>query len=150
MFEELLPEKYFPIYHWINTGERIVMYITLFAISWGHITYYFTYLCSVCLFFLQGVSHEEGSKMNPLRSILSSFDEDDFIVLKLDIDTASIELPLVKQLLDGGENGIYHKLIDQFYFEHHVHMKEIAKNWKSTMSKCVFLNIFLYVTQKTQ
>ena len=31
VFEELLPEKYFPIYHWINTGERIIIYI-LFAV----------------------------------------------------------------------------------------------------------------------
>lgn len=54
-------------------------------------------------------------------------------LLSLYSDTGSIELPLVKQLLEGGENGIYHKLVDQFYFEHHVHMREIAMNWKSTM-----------------
>lgn len=143
VFEELLPEKYFPIYHWINTGERIIIYIIVCCISWGNLYYllFFTYLCSVSLFF-QGVSHEEGSKMNPLRSILSSFDEDDFIVIKLDIDTGSIEVPLVKQLLDGGENGIYHKLIDQFYFEHHVHMKEIAGSWGSSMRKCVYSTSF--------
>ena len=136
MFEELLPEKYFPIYHWINTGERIMIYHCLYIL--GDVLLIILHISVLFLSFFQGVSHEEGSKMNPLHSILSSFNEDDFIVMKLDIDTGSIELPLVKQLLDGGENGIYHKLIDQFYFEHHVHMKEIAKNWKSTMSKCVF------------
>ena len=58
-----------------------------------------------------GVSAEEGSKMNPINSILEKFDEDDFIVFKLDIDTASIEVPLAYQLLEGGKDGIYHRLV---------------------------------------
>ena len=70
--------------------------------------------------------------MNPLHSILKQFNEDDFIVVKLDVDAAFVEHPLARQLLED-EDGIYHKLVDQFYFEHHVHMKEIANNWKSTM-----------------
>lgn len=69
--------------------------------------------------------------MNPLHSILSQFNEDDFIVVKLDIDTSSIEVPLAHQVLDGGPDGIYHRLIDQFYFEHHVHIKEIYGWYKS-------------------
>ena len=42
--------------------------------------------------------------MNPLNSILQKFKEDDFIVLKLDIDINTIELPLAHQLLAGGVN----------------------------------------------
>jgi hypothetical protein len=64
---------------------------------------------------------------------LSTFDEDDFIAIKLDIDTSFIELPLTQQLLAVGKDGIYHKLIDQFYCEHHVHLGELAANWKKTM-----------------
>ena len=79
------------------------------------------------------MTHEEGHKLNPLHSILSTFDEDDFIVVKLDIDTAWIEVPLAHQLLKGGKDGLYHKLIDQFYFEHHVHLGEMKKKWKQTM-----------------
>lgn len=71
--------------------------------------------------------------MNPLHSILSTFDEDDFIVIKLDIDTNFIELPLAQQLLAGGKDGIYHKIVDQFYFEHHVHLDELAPCWNSSM-----------------
>ena len=67
--------------------------------------------------------------MNPIDSILTKFDEDDFIVFKLDIDKASIEIPLAQQLLNGGTNGIYHRLVDQFYFEHHVHIKEMRPFW---------------------
>ena len=66
---------------------------------------------------LVGVSEKESDKLNPLHSILKKFDEDDFTVVKLDIDTPSIELPLASQILEGGEDGIYHRLIDQFYCE---------------------------------
>jgi hypothetical protein len=55
--------------------------------------------------------------LNPLPSILQKYNKDDFIVFKLDIDTTSIEMSLAHQLLEGDENGLYHRLIDQFYFE---------------------------------
>jgi hypothetical protein len=99
VYENLLPEKYFHNYHWINVG----------------------------------VNHEEGHKLNPLHSILSQFDEDDFIVVKLDIDAARVELPLAHQLLEGGKDGLYHKLIDQFYFEQHVNLAELRFNWQQSM-----------------
>jgi len=78
-----------------------------------------------------GVSKDKGDKLNPLRSIVKAFDEDDFIVVKLDIDTSSIEVPLVHQLLE--ESDIFSKLIDHFYFEHHVHLGELNQNWGRTM-----------------
>jgi hypothetical protein len=77
-----------------------------------------------------GVQSQKDGKLNPLHSILKKFNEDDFVVIKLDIDTASIELPLAKQLL---EDESIAKLVDQFYFEHHVHMKEMARIWRSAM-----------------
>jgi len=76
-----------------------------------------------------GVSAEKEGKLNPLHSILSHFDEDDLIVVKLDIDTASVEVPLAKQLL---ADESLHKLVDHFYFEHHVHMDEIKPWWGSS------------------
>lgn len=95
VYTNLLPEKYFMAYHWINVG----------------------------------VNPEDGNKLNPINSILEKFDEDDFIVFKLDVDTAWVEYPLALQLLKGGTNGTYHRLVDQFYFEHHVHLKELAPYW---------------------
>ena len=86
------------------------------------------YICTV-LSFTTGVTSDEGSKLNPLESILKEFDEDDFIVLKLDIDSPDIELPLAKQILED-KDGIYGKLIDQFYFEHHVKMAEMRGFWR--------------------
>ena len=53
------------------------------------------------------MTKEEGHKLNPLHSILKQLNEDDFVVLKLDIDTPNVEIPLVKQLLEDKE-GIDH------------------------------------------
>jgi len=100
--------------------------------------------------FTPGVSAEDGNRLNPLHSILQKYNEDDFIVFKLDIDTTSIEMSLVHQLLEGGENGIYHRLIDQFYFEHHVHMSEIAYAWNETMDGTIkdSLDLFTGLREK--
>jgi len=46
-----------------------------------------------------GVSAKRNDKLYPLVSIFKTFNEDDLIVVKLDIDTCSVELPLVNQLL---------------------------------------------------
>ena len=72
-----------------------------------------------------GVSAGPKSKLNPLHSILGQFDEDDFIVVKLDVDTHAVEWPLCKQLLQGEE---FNNKVDQFYFEHHV----IWESWFPT------------------
>eukprot|EP00588_Corethron_pennatum_P001021 CAMPEP_0194288090 /NCGR_PEP_ID=MMETSP0169-20130528/36099_1 /TAXON_ID=218684 /ORGANISM="Corethron pennatum, Strain L29A3" /LENGTH=375 /DNA_ID=CAMNT_0039034995 /DNA_START=607 /DNA_END=1734 /DNA_ORIENTATION=+ len=79
-----------------------------------------------------GVTKNKKGKLNPLHSIVKQYSEDDLIIVKLDIDTASIEVSLAHQLLQDKDN-VYHKLIDQFYFEHHVHQKELAPFWKLSM-----------------
>mmetsp|Transcript_16627 Transcript_16627/g.20317 ORF Transcript_16627/g.20317 Transcript_16627/m.20317 type:complete len:442 (+) Transcript_16627:173-1498(+) len=97
VFNELLPKKYMPSYHWINAG----------------------------------VSSEIGHVLNPLDSILRQYNKDDFIIVKVDIDTADIEMPLVHQLL---EDASFHGgVVNQLYFEHHVKMKEMAPIWRSAM-----------------
>ena len=57
--------------------------------------------------------------------------EDDLIIVKLDIDTPSVEMPLVQQLLHDAR---LYSLVDHFYFEHHVHMREIAVHWRASMT----------------
>jgi hypothetical protein len=39
------------------------------------------------------------SKLNPLQLLLDNYNQDDFIVVKLDIDKSAIEVPLALQLL---------------------------------------------------
>ncbi len=124
VYQKLLPERYFPAYHWINVGETVCSCVEIFMTD-AHSDHSCPY---------EGVNPEAGNKMNPINSILESFDEDDFIVFKLDVDTPTVELPLALQILNGGANGIYHQLIDQFYFEHHVHLLEISSQWGSSMN----------------
>jgi hypothetical protein len=77
-----------------------------------------------------GVSSEVSSKNNPWTLLLENYNADDMIIVKLDVDTGSIELPLTQQLLN---NPRFHRLVDHFYFEHHVKMFEIAYAWNETM-----------------
>eukprot|EP00553_Chaetoceros_curvisetus_P002520 CAMPEP_0204617688 /NCGR_PEP_ID=MMETSP0717-20131115/4597_1 /ASSEMBLY_ACC=CAM_ASM_000666 /TAXON_ID=230516 /ORGANISM="Chaetoceros curvisetus" /LENGTH=335 /DNA_ID=CAMNT_0051631287 /DNA_START=81 /DNA_END=1088 /DNA_ORIENTATION=+ len=78
-----------------------------------------------------GVNSDENAKLNPLNSIVKQFTEDDLVIVKLDIDTSFIELPLAKQLLED-KDDIYHRVVDQFYFEHHVHLRDMMPAWKKT------------------
>ena len=72
------------------------------------------------------VETSPDSKQNPWKALLSKLSPNDLVVIKVDIDTASVELPLVRQLLQDK----YALLVDHVYFEHHVRMKELTeKNW---------------------
>jgi hypothetical protein len=73
-----------------------------------------------------GVSTVPGSPLNPFTTLLDKYNEDDLVIVKLDIDTPTLELPLALQLLKDKRFG---KLVDQFYFEHHVHLAELAIEW---------------------
>lgn len=88
-----------------------------------------------------GVSADPTSLLNPLKLILENFHEDDLIVIKLDIDTSSIEVPLAMQLL---QDDRYSKLIDHFYFEHHVGNAELAASWKKSMKGSVKESLDLF------
>jgi hypothetical protein len=88
-----------------------------------------------------GVSADPDSTLNPLKLLLENFREDDLIVVKLDIDTASIEVPLALQLL---KDDRYSKLIDQFYFEHHVLNSELAEDWRQSMKGTVKESLDLF------
>lgn len=74
-----------------------------------------------------GVDPDPEGKFNPLKMIADKFNEDDLVVVKLDVDTHDVELPLVDQLLtDDKYKG---RIIDQFYFEHHVKFLPMSKFW---------------------
>lgn len=94
-----------------------------------------------------GVDADPESKLNPLKTILGSFNKDDFIVVKLDIDTSSIETALARQILNDDR---YSGLIDQFYFEHHVHLQELAGSWGGSMDGSVkeSLELFYHLREK--
>eukprot|EP00970_Alexandrium_tamarense_P018506 scaffold13344_cov215-Alexandrium_tamarense.AAC.12 len=64
--------------------------------------------------------------MNPFTTITNHFSPDDFVVVKLDIDTSAVENLLARQLRDDPK---LLGLVDQFYFEDHVKQKELKKSW---------------------
>jgi hypothetical protein len=55
---------------------------------------------------------------NPLARLVSECRVEDFCVLKIDVDTPSVELPWVQQILQCHDVS---SRIDEFFFEHHVH-----------------------------
>ena len=69
-------------------------------------------------YFNVGANPALNSKMNPLRMIKDLAGPDDFVVFKLDIDTITVELQFISQIL---EDSSISGLIDELYFEHHVH-----------------------------
>ncbi|CAB9514168.1 expressed unknown protein [Seminavis robusta] len=73
-----------------------------------------------------GVDPDPQSKNNPFNLLLDNFNEDDLVIVKLDIDTPWIEQKLAHQLL--ADDRLL-RIIDHFYFEHHVNQKELAPYW---------------------
>mgnify|MGYP005846460549 CR=1 FL=1 len=76
-----------------------------------------------------GVAAETDSPLNPWNMLLENYSEDDLVIVKLDVDTPDLERQLAQQLLDHPQLS---KLIDHFYFEHHVNQQELARNWGPT------------------
>ena len=68
----------------------------------------------------------EDSWKNPLNTLLSEHHEQDTIMFKLDIDAPLIEEAVVKLILEVPEVS---RLIDEFFFEHHVNMGRMVKSW---------------------
>jgi len=66
-----------------------------------------------------GVTAAKDSEHNPVARIFKSCAPEDFCAMKLDIDTPSVELPLVQQLLNTPDETKVK--LDEFFFEHHVH-----------------------------
>lgn len=88
-----------------------------------------------------GVSHDQDSMQNPWNMILDTYNEDDMVVIKLDIDTSVIEVALTQQLLQNPE---LMKLVDAFYFEHHVRLAELSPYWGGSMSGSLYGSIKLF------
>ena len=89
-----------------------------------------------------GVESNPASKLNPLKMVLDNYNEDDFIIIKLDIDTPEIEMPLVYQLLEDSRYG--GGMIDSFYFEHHVKLRELDYAWRESMRGSVQSSLQLF------
>ena len=73
------------------------------------------------------VNSSKDSEQNPLRFIRALVQKEDFVVLKVDIDSPFTELELIKEIITDREGvGI---LIDEIYFEHHVTGSLMSHSW---------------------
>lgn len=74
------------------------------------------------------VAADEDALTNPLRVLRGIATADDFVVLKLDIDPRQdLEESLIGQILRDDATAA---LIDELYYEHHVHQSPmVAKGW---------------------
>jgi hypothetical protein len=89
-----------------------------------------------------GVSDDPLAKTNPWNMIMQNFRKEDFVVVKLDIDTPILEESLVNQLRN---NPNISQLVDVLYFEHHVLLKELFPHWKTKMKSTVKESMDLFV-----
>jgi len=81
---------------------------------------------------------------NPLQVLQQEYTPNDLILLKIDMDDPKLELALVRdQIL---QQPALWPLIDQLYFEHHVHMREMAPSaWKpSSMGGTILDSLQLF------
>ncbi|GBF93703.1 hypothetical protein Rsub_06806 [Raphidocelis subcapitata] len=73
----------------------------------------------------------------------------DFVVFKLDIDAAAVEIPILKALTEDPEAV---KLVDEFFFEHHVNFPPMRPYWGGTLDEGIGLaesmQLFLEIRKK--
>lgn len=74
------------------------------------------------------VSATKGDKFHAW-TFLENAKRSEYVVVKLDIDTPSVETPLVEQLVASAK---YQTLMDEFFFEHHVKYSAMARWWGAT------------------
>jgi len=88
-----------------------------------------------------GVDATNGDYQNPFTILAETFSEEDFVVVKLDIDTPEIENILADQL---ASNEKLRRIVDVFYYEHHVALKELAIPWGRYMAGSLLKSMELF------
>jgi hypothetical protein len=72
------------------------------------------------------VGVETSGKFHPWSILQHIAKPEDYVVIKLDIDTPELEMPLIKQVLN---NASVSSLIDEMFFEMHVTVNEMQRYW---------------------
>lgn len=78
------------------------------------------------MYFNVPVSADPTHSSHPWSILLSVASPDDYVIVKLDIDTPAVERALVRQLLD---NNSFSAIVDEFFFEHHVNSAAMNRYW---------------------
>jgi hypothetical protein len=69
---------------------------------------------------------ETTGKFNPWNILKSIAKEDDYVMIKLDIDLSLLEAEFINQILNDTSISV---LIDEMFFEMHVTVKEMVPSW---------------------
>ncbi|CAF1151425.1 unnamed protein product [Rotaria sordida] len=78
------------------------------------------------IYTLINVGCATSGKFNPWVMLKALAKPHDHVVIKLDIDTPAIEVPLMDQLLNDSS---INSLIDEAFFEHHITVREMQQYW---------------------
>ena len=74
------------------------------------------------------VGVEETGKFNPWHALRTIAQKQDYVIVKLDIDTRPLEMGLINQILNTTEIS---SLIDEMFFEMHINVDEMKRFWGS-------------------
>jgi len=77
-----------------------------------------------------------GDRNNPLSAIALVARPQDYVVFKLDVDNSAVELALTEQL---ASNATLLELVDEFFFEDHIDVREMHNFWPEFIGRGRFL-----------
>lgn len=84
------------------------------------------------IYYNKGVEKAPDGKWNPWRILRGmGVTRNDYVVVKLDIDTPEIENDLADQVLSDPRNTV---LVDEFFYEHHTNTKSMHQWWHTENS----------------
>ena len=72
-----------------------------------------------------------GSLHNPATFLKTCCKEDDYVVMKIDIDTGRLEVDILQQILDDPAAW---PIVDEIFFEHHTGGTPMVKYWADTIN----------------
>ncbi len=84
-------------------------------------------------FFNTPISAQKDDAQSVMRIIKQIASEEDFVSLKLDVDTPEVEIPIVQQLV---ADEALHRVVDEFFFELHFRCEIMMYcGWRDQMPK---------------
>jgi hypothetical protein len=84
---------------------------------------------------------------NPIRLLKASARPEDYVVIKLDIDTSWLEVGLIKQLL--GDPDAF-RLVDELFFEHHTLGNPMVHFWRGSAQQDITDSYSLFTELRTK
>jgi hypothetical protein len=92
------------------------------------------------IYYSQPVEKDPDGKWNPWRMLRGmGTTPNDYVVVKLDIDSPDIENPLVEQIM---KDPSLQTLIDEMFYEHHVNTKAMWRFWRTEESQILLADTY--------